>query len=57
MMLRLVLLFTLLPLAELVLLLEVGARVGTAATLALVVATGVAGAMLARAQGFALSRQ
>lgn len=57
MLIRLVLLFTLIPLAELMLLLEVGARIGTVATLAVVVATGVAGAVLARAQGLGILRR
>ncbi len=57
MLLRLILLFTLIPLAEIVLLLEVGARIGTVATVAVVVCTGVAGAVLARVQGFGLLRR
>ncbi len=46
-------LFTVLPFVELFLLLEVGGRVGALPTLGLVIATGVLGAALARAQGFA----
>ncbi len=48
---RLFLLFTLVPLAELWLLLRIGAWVGLLPTLALVVGTGVAGAWLARREG------
>ncbi len=48
---RLILLFTLVPALELALLIEVGSRIGTAATIGLIVATGVLGAALARQQG------
>jgi len=48
---RLFLLFTLVPLLELWLLLRIGAWVGLLPTLALVVATGMAGAWLARREG------
>ncbi len=48
---RLLLLFILVPIAELALLVEIGSRVGLAATLALIVATGALGAYLARRQG------
>jgi UPF0716 protein FxsA len=48
---RLLLLFIALPAAELALLIEIGARVGTAATLGLIVVTGIVGASLARQQG------
>lgn len=48
---RLMLLFVLVPLVELVLLLQIGALIGPWPTLALVVTTGVAGAALARSQG------
>jgi UPF0716 protein FxsA len=48
---RLMLLFVLMPLVELVLLLQIGALIGAWPTLALVVTTGVAGAALARSQG------
>ncbi len=51
MFLRLLLLFTLVPLAELVLLLYLGQWMGLLATLALVLATGALGAWLARSQG------
>jgi UPF0716 protein FxsA len=48
---RLLLAFTLIPLAELALLLRLGEWLGLGATLALVIATGVAGAWLARREG------
>ncbi len=48
---RLFLLFTLVPLVELMLLIEVGERIGVLPTVALVVFTGVAGASLARHEG------
>ena len=51
MLLRLILLFTIVPLIELVLLVEVGGMIGLPATIGLVVATGVLGAWLARVQG------
>lgn len=50
---RLILLFTLVPFAELALLIWIGGRIGALATFALVVATGVLGASLARYQGLA----
>ncbi len=48
---RLLLLFVALPAAELALLIEVGKRVGTGATLALIVTTGIVGAALAKREG------
>jgi UPF0716 protein FxsA len=48
---RLALLFVLVPVLELMVLIELGQVVGLWPTLALVVLTGVAGAMLARAEG------
>jgi UPF0716 protein FxsA len=48
---RLFLLFTLVPVIELALLVEVGSRIGVAPTIAVVLGTGAAGAWLARAQG------
>lgn len=53
---KLLLLFTLVPIVELVLLLEVGRRIGTAATLSLILITGVLGAVIARRQGVAALR-
>lgn len=48
---RLFLLFTLVPLAELFLLIEVGEWIGAGPTVALVLTTGVVGAWLARREG------
>ena len=48
---RLILLFTLLPLAELSLLLRIGEWLGAGPTVGLVIATGVVGAWLARREG------
>jgi UPF0716 protein FxsA len=48
---RLALLFVIIPVLELILLVELGQMVGLMPTLALVVLTGVAGAALARAEG------
>ena len=48
---RLILLFVAVPLLELALLLQVGQWIGLVPTVALVVATGFAGAALARQQG------
>ena len=60
MFLRLLLLFILTPVVELALLIEVGRYLGAVPTVALVIATGAAGAALARSQGvraFARLRQ
>lgn len=56
-MLRLVLLFTILPAIELALLIEIGRRIGTLETIGLIVVTGVVGAALARYQGIAVLRR
>ena len=48
---RMALFFVIVPIVELMLLIELGQRVGLLPTLALVVATGVGGAALARAEG------
>jgi len=49
---RLALLFVIVPIVELMLLIELGQFVGLLPTLALVVLTGISGAILARAEGF-----
>ena len=46
---RLLLLFTIVPFVELI---EVGKRIGTMSTLAIIIFTGILGASLARVQGF-----
>ncbi len=51
MLLRLFLLFTLVPLIELAILIEIGQLIGLLPTLALVIGTGAAGAWLARREG------
>jgi UPF0716 protein FxsA len=53
----LLLLFIVVPALELILLIEVGSRIGTVATLGLIVLTGVVGASLARVQGFLVLRK
>lgn len=52
MLLRLILLFTLAPLIELSLLIELGRHIGLGSTLAIVIVTGVIGAYLAKYEGF-----
>jgi len=47
----LLLLFVLVPAVELALLIELGSRIGTLATLAIIAGTGIAGAFIARRQG------
>ena len=54
---RLLFLFIFIPLAELFLLLQIGARVGLMPTLGLIVFTGILGASLARQQGLAILRK
>ena len=49
---RLLLLFTLIPLAELYLLIKIGTLIGVLPTILIVLGTGVLGAYLARQQGF-----
>jgi UPF0716 protein FxsA len=53
----LLLLFIVVPAVELALLIEVGRRIGTLATLGLIVLTGVLGASLARHQGLQVLRR
>lgn len=48
---RLLILFTCIPLLELYVLIEAGRQIGLAATILLVLLTGIAGAWLARTQG------
>ena len=49
---RLLLLFTLVPVLEIYVLLQVGSVIGVIPTVLLILATGMAGAYLARSQGF-----
>lgn len=53
---RLLLLFILVPAVELAILIEIGSRLGTLPTLALIVLTGMLGAFLARRQGLGILR-
>jgi UPF0716 protein FxsA len=53
---RLIILFTVVPLVELWLLVKIGSRIGALPTVAMVLATGVVGALLARRQGLACLR-
>ncbi len=48
---RLLLLFIAVPAVELILLIEIGQRIGTLATIGLIMGTGIVGASLARHQG------
>lgn len=54
---RLVLLFTLIPLIELSLLIELGRNIGLGQTIAIVILTGIAGAYLAKYEGFRVVTQ
>ncbi|SHI71642.1 UPF0716 protein FxsA [Malonomonas rubra DSM 5091] len=51
---RLLFLFTLVPILELYVLIEAGRQIGLGATIAMIFFTGIAGAYLARSQGFDL---
>jgi UPF0716 protein FxsA len=57
MFLRLLLLFTIVPLTELYLLVKLGTVIGVAPTVGLVILTGVLGAWLARVQGLGVVRR
>jgi UPF0716 protein FxsA len=57
MFLRLLLLFTLVPLLELYLLVKLGTVIGVGATVLIVIATGILGASLARWQGLEVLRR
>jgi UPF0716 protein FxsA len=54
---NLLLLFVVVPAVELAILVEVGSRIGTLPTLAIILATGVLGAALARHQGLRTLRE
>ncbi len=57
MLIRLILLFTVLPLMELYLLIKVGGYLGASPTIMIVLITGVIGGLLARSQGLSVQRQ
>lgn len=54
---RLLLLFTIVPILELALLIQLGSYVGLLPTIGLIAVTGVVGASLARSQGFLVVNQ
>ncbi len=54
---KLLILFTFVPIAELYLLIEAGRIIGTGATIGLILLTGIAGAWLARSQGVAILKR
>ena len=56
-MIRLILVFVAIPALELALLIEIGSRIGTLPTLALIAITGVVGATLARMEGLTVLRR
>lgn len=49
---RLLIIFTIVPIIELYVLIEAGRQIGLGATIAMIMLTGIAGAYLARSQGF-----
>lgn len=54
---RLLILFTCIPLLEIYVLLEAGRQIGLSATILLILLTGIAGAWLARTQGIEILRR
>ena len=57
MLIRLILLFTIIPLIELYLLIQVGRYLGSFQTIMMVLITGIIGSLLARSQGLSVQRQ
>ena len=57
MLIRLILLFTVIPLIELYLLIQVGRYLGPFQTIMIVLITGIIGGLLARSQGLSVQRQ
>ena len=57
MLIRLILLFTVIPLIELYLLIQVGGYLGSFQTIMIVLITGIIGGLLARSQGLSVHRQ
>ncbi len=57
MLIRLILIFTVIPLVELYLVLQVGRYLGSFHTLMIVLVTGIIGGLLARSQGLSVQRQ
>ena len=56
-MLKLLLLFTVVPALELYLLLQIGERIGALETIYLIIVTGIVGAAMARREGISVIRQ
>ncbi|NIQ95948.1 MAG: FxsA family protein [Desulfuromonadales bacterium] len=54
---RLLILFTIVPVVEIYILIKVGTTIGAAPTIALIILTGFAGAWLARTQGLDILRR
>ena len=54
---KLLLLFTIVPTAELYLLLEIGERIGTFETIYLIIVTGIVGAAMAKREGLSVIQQ
>ncbi len=54
---KMLILFTLVPVTELFILIEAGRQIGVAPTIAMIFLTGIAGAYLARSQGFHLMQR
>ena len=57
MLIRLILLFTVIPLIELYLLIQIGRYLGSFQTIMIVLITGIIGGLLARSQGLSVQRQ
>ncbi len=57
MLIRLILLFTIIPLIELYLLIQAGRYLGASTTIMIVLITGLIGGLLARSQGLSIHRQ
>ena len=53
----LILLFTIIPVVELTLLIKIGQYIGVSYTLVIIIGTGIAGAYLAKSQGFIILRR
>ena len=51
---RLILIFIIVPLMEILLLIEIGSRIGTLNTISIIIVTGILGGYMMRHQGFAI---
>ena len=51
---RLILIFIIVPLMEILLLIEIGSRIGTLNTISIIIVTGILGGYMMRQQGFAI---